>query len=408
MNFMIVGLRNIRRNFRRSMITVLSIAIGFAAIGLFAGYAKQTYRGLSEQAIYGELLGHLTLTKQGLSKEGRLNQDKYLLTQDEISRLEVIIRKRVPSAAIAPRLAINGLLANGNVSTIFLAEGISPADMDMLRGPRKAMSGSLSGESPNGITIASGLAGMLGLKEGSDASLLVSTLHGQANALDVNIIDTFSTGNAGTEDKFIYVPLALAQSLYDAEGRADRLTVLLPDVSQSETIRSQLSQDFKRNGFNIEINTWEELSAFYLQVKSLFDMIFGFLLAIVIAIIVMSITNAMSMSVIERTREIGTLRAIGLHRSSVIRLFATEALLMVVLGCLSGLGIIFLVQLGVNSADITYQPPNSTGRVPLLIGFELGKVIASALMLSLLAIIAAILPARRAAHTPIIDALGHV
>ena len=408
MNFMTIGLRNLHRNFRRSMITVLSIAIGFSAIGLFAGYAKNTYRGLSDQAIYGELLGHLTIAKKGLNSEGRLHPEKYLLTQDELSQIEKIIHKAVPKAALAPRLAFNGLVSNGNVSTIFLAEGISPADMDMLRGPRKTMSGSLSPRSLNGITIASGLGTMLGLQEGSDASLLVSTVHGQANALDVSIIEAFSTGNAGTEDKFMYVPLALAQSLYDAQGRADRLTVLLPDVTHSEAVRVQLAQEFQRAGMDLEIKTWEELSAFYRQVKSMFDMIFGFLLAIVVAIIVMSITNAMSMSVIERTREIGTLRAIGLHRSSVVRLFATEALLMVVLGCLTGLGIILLVQQGINAADITYQPPNSTGRVPLLIGFDLAKVITSALMLSLLAITTAILPARRAAHTPIIDALGHV
>jgi putative ABC transport system permease protein len=403
-----IGLRNLHRNFRRSMITVLSIAIGFAAIGLFAGYAKNTYRGLSDQAIYGELLGHLTIAKKGLNSEGRLHPEKYLLTQDELSQIEKIIHKAVPKAALAPRLAFNGLFSNGKVSTIFLAEGISPADMDMLRGPRKTMSGSLSAESPTGITIASGLGTMLGLQEGSNASLLVSTVHGQANAFDVSIIEAFSTGNAGTEDKFIYVPLALAQSLYDAQGRADRLTVLLPDVSKSETVRVQLAQAFQRAGMDLDIKTWEELSAFYRQVKSMFDMIFGFLLAIVVAIIVMSITDAMSMSVIERTREIGTLRAIGLHRSSVVRLFATEALLMVVLGCLTGLAIILLVKQGVNVADITYQPPNSTGRVPLLIGFDLAKVIASALMLSLLAICAAIVPARRAAHSPIIDALCHV
>lgn len=408
MNFIIIGLRNLRRNFRRSMITIISIAIGFSAVGLFAGYAKNTYRGLAEQAIYGELLGHLTITKRGLNQEGRLQPKKFLLNQDEISRIAKIISKVEPIATIAPRLAINGLVSNGNVSTIFLAEGISPADMELLRGPRKTMSGSLSGEIENGISIASGLGGMLALKEGSEASLLVSTLYGQANALDVSIIEPFSTGNAGTEDKFMFVPLALAQTLYDAQGRADRLTILLPEATQSEAVRAQLTEEFKRAGFNLEINTWEELSSFYRQVKSMFDMIFGFLLAIVVSIIIMSITNAMSMSVIERTREIGTLRAIGIHRSSVVRLFATEALLMVVFGCLTGIGLILLVRSGVNAADITYQPPNSTGRVPLLIGFDLSKVIVSALMLSVLAISAAIFPARRAAHRPIIDALGHV
>jgi putative ABC transport system permease protein len=408
MNFIILGLRNLLRNYRRSLITVLSIGIGFAAITLFAGYVQTTYRGLSEQAIYGELLGHLTITKRGLTKEGRLHPEKYLLTGNEIEQITAIVRKNVNNVSIAPRLGINGLLSNGHVSTIFLAEGIAPHDMEMLRGPRRNASGGLSADMQSGVTVARGLAEMLGLKEGSDASLLVSTLHGQANALDVAITDTFSTGNAGTEDKFMFVPLALAQSLFDANDRADRLTVLLPDVAQTDNVRMQLATQLQTAGFDLEISTWKELSAFYHQVKSMFDMIFGFLLAIVMTIIVMSITNAMTMSVVERTREIGTLRALGVHRSSVVRLFATEAFLMVMLGCLAGLAVTFLIRFGVNAADITYQPPNSTGTIPLLIGFDLTKAIISAAVLSLLSITAAILPARRAAGRPIIDALGHV
>ncbi|MBA3006108.1 MAG: ABC transporter permease [Proteobacteria bacterium] len=408
MNFTIFGLRNLLRNYRRSLITVLSIAIGFAAISLFAGYAQTTYRGLSEQAVYGELLGHLTITKHGLINEGRLHPEQYLMTYNEIEQIAKVVRKNVSDAYVAPRLGINGLLSNGHVSTIFLAEGIAPSDMEVLRGPRRNASGGLSADTQSGVTVARGLAEMLGLKEGSDASLLVSTLHGQANAIDVTITDTFSTGNAGMEDKFMFVPLALVQSLFDAQGRADRITVLLPDVTQTEAVRMQLVTQLKAAGFDLEINTWEELSVFYRQVKSMFDMIFGFLLAIVVSIIVMSITNAMTMSVIERTREIGTLRAIGVHRSSVVRLFATEALLMVMLGCLAGLTLTLLVRFGINAADITYQPPNSTDKVPLLIGFDFTKAIASAVLLSLLSITAAILPAQRAASRPIIDALGHV
>lgn len=408
MNSFVLGMRNLMRNYRRSVITVLSIACGSAAIALFAGYAQTTYQGLADQAVYGELLGHLTITKQGRAKHGRLQPEKYLLTPADIERISAVIRRESPDAYIAPRLGISGLLSNGRVSTIFLAEGIAPHDMEKLRGPRSGASGTLSKNTDNGVTVARGLAEMLGLQDGSDAAMLVSTLHGQANALDVAVTDTFSTGNAGTEDKFMFVPLALAQTLYDAQDRADRLTVLLPDVEASDAMRARLSDLLKDAGFEVEIHTWQELSAFYRQVKSMFDMIFGFLLAIVVSIIVMSITNAMTMSVVERTREIGTLRAIGVHRSGVLRLFAVEALLLVMLGCVGGLLLAALVRLGVNAADITYQPPNSTGTVPLLIGFDAAKVTITALLLGVLGVAAAILPARRAAHQPIIDSLGHV
>jgi putative ABC transport system permease protein len=403
-----LGLRNLRRNFRRSLTTLLSIAFGFAAVALFSGYTKEVYLGLTQQAVHGELIGHLTLSKRGMKQEGRLKPEKYLLKADEIARLAELVKQAYPTARVAPRLALSGLASNGKVSTIFLADGVAADDMLALRGPRRNAFGALSAEAPAGITVARGLAALLGLKEGDDASLLVSTLHGQANAADASIIDTYSTGNAGLEDKALFIPLALAQSLYDADERADRLTVLLPDIALTETARQQLDAAFAAAGLDVEIQTWQELSAFYRQVKGMFDMIFGFILSIVLAIVVMSVSNAMSMSVIERTREIGTLRAIGLRRLGVVRLFVSEAVLLVGLGCLSGLLLAVVVRAGVNAAEFSYVPPNGTARMLLVVGLDAGKMLFAAVLLGGLGLAAAIFPARRAARQPVIDSLAHV
>ena len=408
MNTIRLGWRNLRRNFRRSLTTALSIAFGFAAVALFSGYTKMVYLGLTDQAVHGELLGHLTLSKRGMSKEGRLHPQRYLLQPEEIARIAAIVHAQIPEARLVPRLSISGLASNGRVSTIFLAEGIAAEDMVRLRGPYSANPGGLSAQAPQGASVALGLAALLGLKPGDDIQLLTSTLHGQANAVDASLLASFSTGNAGLEDKALYLPLALARSLYDATDRADRLTLLLPDIAQTEAARRQLAAAFADAGLAVDISTWQELSAFYRQVKGMFDMIFTFILAIVLTIVVMSVTNAMSMSVIERTREIGTLRAIGLRRGGVVRLFVAEALLLVGLGCLSGLLLTLLVRAGVNAADITYTPPNSTGKVALLVGFDLARVGITGALLALLGLAAAVLPARRAARQPLIDALAHV
>ena len=408
MNTLSLGLRNLQRNFRRSLTTALSIAFGFAAVALFSGYTKMVYFGLTEQAVHGELLGHLTLVKRGMKTEGRLHPERYLLRVQEIAKITAIVRERFPKARIAPRLSLSGLASNGKVSTIFLADGVNAADMRALRGPYAHLSGALSPDAPQGITMARGLVELLGLKQGDDAALLVSTLHGQANATDATVTDTYTTGNAGLEDKAIYVPLALAQSLYDATDRADRLTVLLPELALTVPARDRLASAFAAAGLDLEISTWEELSAFYRQVKGMFDMIFSFILSIVLTIVIMSVTNAMSMSVIERTREIGTLRAIGLRQSGVIKLFVTEALLLIGIGCLTGLVLTLLVRLGVNAADITYTPPNGTGKVPLLVGIDGGRMVFTFVVLSLLGLAAAIFPARRAARQPVTESLAHV
>ena len=408
MNALNLGWRNLRRNFRRSLTTALSIAFGFAAVALFSGYTKMVYLGLTDQAVHGELLGHLTLTKRGMNQEGRLHPERYLLRAEEINGIAAVVRQQLPEARLVPRLSVSGLASNGRVSTIFLAEGISAEDMRSLRGPYAANPGALSPQAPQGASVARGLAALLGLKQGDDLQLLASTLHGQANAVDAALLASYSTGNAGLEDKALYLPLALARSLYDATDRADRLTLLLPDIGQTEAARRQLQSALASAGLEVEIQTWQELSAFYRQVKGMFDMIFSFIMAIVLTIVVMSVTNAMSMSVIERTREIGTLRAIGLRRGGVVRLFVIEALLLVALGCLAGVVLTLLVRAGVNAADITYTPPNGSGKVALLVGFDAARVMVTAVLLALLGLAAAYFPARRAARQPVIDALAHV
>ena len=249
---------------------------------------------------------------------------------------------------------------------------------------------------------------LLGLKPGDDASLLVSTLHGQANATDATVLHTYNTGNAGLEDKALFLPLAMAQSLYDATDRADRLTILLPDIAQTGAARAALASACAANGLDVEISTWQEQSAFYRQVKGMFDMIFSFILAIVLTIVVMSVTNAMSMSVVERTREIGTLRAIGLRRAGVVRLFVAEALLLVGIGCGFGLLLTLLARLGVNALHFSYTPPNGSGKVMLLVGLDAGKMLFTGFALGLLGLVAAIFPARRAARQPVTESLAHI
>jgi putative ABC transport system permease protein len=267
---------------------------------------------------------------------------------------------------------------------------------------------SLDSAKPDTVALAQGLADLLHLKPGGQAALLSNTLSGQANALDVTVGGTFNTGNAGTNDLYAFMPLQLVRSLYDADGRADRLTILLDDVDQTEAVRARLLEVLKKAGFDVEMSTWNELSAFYTQVHGMFDMIFGFIFSIVLTVVVMSVANSMGMTVVERTREIGTLRAVGLRRSGVVRLFVGEAALLTLVGCSVGLLITLAVKYGINAAGISYVPPNQTAPVPLLVDLDVVRILFTALMMSVVGALAAWLPARRAARQPIIDALGHV
>lgn len=419
MNTLKLAFRGLSRNRRRSMMTLLTIALGFSAIALFAGYTHNIYSGMSRGAIHGEMLGHLTLSKPGMSKEGRLYPERYLLNADEVKKITELLRNEAHVKLVAPRLAFSGLLSNGRASTIFLAEGIEPAALQKLqegmlnkreveRGTFDNMLKKLDPAHSEVVELSTGLAELLHLQQQGLAAMLVNTMSGQANALDVTLGGTFDTGNAGTNDKFALVSLALAQSLYDAAGHADRLTVLLDDVVQTEPMRKLIQAKLHAAGYELEIKSWNELSSFYNQVHGMFNMIFGFIFLIVLTVVVMSVANSMGMTVIERTREIGTLRSIGLRRAGVVRIFTMESLLLTLIGCASGLLITVLVRYGINVAGISYTPPNSVSPTPLLIDLDIRRIVFTFVLMGIVATLAAYMPARRAAKMQIIDALSHI
>ena len=419
MNTFKLALRGLARNRRRSLVTLLAIALGFAAIALFAGYTHNVFYGIAQQSIHGELLGHLTLSKRGMRLEGKLDPERYMLTASEVDQITKLVVAEPHVKMVAPRLAFSGLISNGRASTIFVAEAIEPAAMEGLQQGAFSNAGAQSGVLDNRtkrldpahddvVELSEGLVDILHLQENGLAAVLVNTLSGQANALDVTVGHKFNTGNAGSNDKFAFVTLALARNLLDAEGRADRLTILLDDGSQTEAVRLRLLPKLRDAGFDVEIQTWQELSDFYNQVRGMFDMIFGFIFSIVLTVVLMSVANSMGMTVVERTREIGTLRAIGLKRWGVVRLFTTESMLLTVIGCTVGLLVTLGVRWGINVAYISYTPPSSASPVPLLVDLDVGRVVFTFVLMAVVGTLAAYLPARRAAKKPIIDALGHV
>jgi putative ABC transport system permease protein len=408
MNYFDLALRNIIRNHRRSLMTVIAVAVGFAAIILFGGYVNSTYAGLEEQAVIGERLGHLTIQKRGLSLEGKLRPRKYMFTPQESTRLAEIVRSDARVRMLTPRLSVSGIFSNGNASTIFIGEGLVAKDVEMLRGKLLlAARGKLDQRNPIGAAVASDLATLMQLKKGESASVLTSTLDGQANALDLEIVDTFDTGNAGTNDKYTVLPFSFAQRLLDTDG-VERYIVLLDDIAHTEAARVDLLQRLRAGGFDVEVKTWSELSSFYLQVRNLFNMIFGFIASIVGVVIAMSIINTMSMTVFERTREIGTLRAVGLRARRVIRLFCTEGMVLSLIGGGIGLAIALATAFSMNAAQLTYTPPNSSAPVALTIDLHVSQIAVMLTLIVTIATAAALWPAYRASRKEIVAALGYV
>ena len=408
-----IASRNLVKNRRRSILTIIAIALGYAAVGIFGGFTSYMYNGNRQVAIFGRCQGHLTVFKKGFLEKGELDPSRYLLRPREISMISAICRKNPHVIMVSPQLRISGLVTNGRISTIFIAQGIRPSDVDrfLKHSTLKKLSEfeghKLSDDKVYGVAMAHGLARLLDLRVGDWAVVLATTVDGQMNALDLQILQLFNTDSQVLNDKIMRVPLRFAQSLYDTQG-VDRIAILLDRTRFTEKVRDQLTSEFARENLDVEVRSWDELSLWYRKVKDMFDVIFLFLFIIVFIIVVMSVVNTMGMSVLERTREIGTLRALGLKRRGVLLLFGIESILLGICGAVLGIILTFTGWLVIHLTKPTWIPPGITTRIPLRLEFSFLQLAYTFIFLVALCLIASLVPARRAARQSVVDALGHV
>jgi putative ABC transport system permease protein len=235
---------------------------------------------------------------------------------------------------------------------------------------------------------------------------MAPTVQGQINALDAQLFQLIDAPIEALEDKLATVPLQFAQDLYDTHS-VDRITVLLNDTAAAYAVRDRLRTAMAEAGLDVEIKTWNELSPFYTKVKKMFDVIFLISFLIVFTIVVMSVVNTFTMAVMERTREIGTLRALGVKRRGIVALFSLESVVLGSFGVLLGAMLTLLVTYLIHVLEPTWIPPQIARRVPLQIHLVPVYWAISTTLLLLLSMLSAILPARKASHMAITNALGY-
>jgi putative ABC transport system permease protein len=406
-----IAFRNIVKSKRRTIVTLFATGFGFASIALFQGYIHNIYEGLRASAIHGSGIGHLTLYTKGWEAHGKSDPDAYMIQRQNIEKITQLARKNDHITLASPRLSISGLVSNGKNSTIFIATGVIPEHERTIKGEfydfQPITGESLNAKNEFGVEMASALAENLDLVPGSDGVVMGATLDGQMNALDINIVGTYNTGVADSNDKFIKVPFSFAQSFYDTQ-KADSIVILLDHWKHTDLVKQQLTDMLALSGIEVEIKTWKQLSAFYKSVRNMFDMIFLFIFVIVFIIVIMSTTNTMGMAVVERTREIGTLRALGLKRRGVSLLFAAEGGLLGLAGSIFGLLMHTLVWTVIQYVQPSYTPPGNSTPVQLAVDFLPASIIQLIFFMTFLALISAIVPARRAARQNVVNSLTHV
>lgn len=414
-NWLKIGLRNLLKNKRRSVFTVGAIAMGFAAINIFGGFTEYMFRGLQDSFIYAHGNGHLTIFKEGFLDEGVLFPHRYQLSAADVEQIRSVCAGADAVLRADPELHLTGLISNGRVSTIFVGAGRHPdavaaviEQAESSIGKLKMYEGRpLSSSESYGIGVSRGLADRLGLDLGDAVILMATTLEGQMNALDGEVFQIFDAPIEVLNNKMVYLTAAYARTLMDTDT-SDRMSVLLRKNAPLQKTLDRLSAALEKGGVAVDIRTWEEMRVSYLRIRNMFRIIFAFVFVVVFLIVVLSVVNTVSMTVLERTREIGALRAMGLRRRGVAVMFAVESALLGGLGSIAGAALTVGVWAAIRGLEPTWIPPNIPKRVPWEIILTPGYLVSTFVVLIGLSVLAAVLPARRAARMAIIDALGHI
>lgn len=405
MRLMLFALKNLARSRRRTATMLGMIGMGTIALVLAGGYAGATFRGLRENTI-GNGLGHLQVGAAGF-RESEEHPLQHGLSNVEAIRRVIGADPRV--RAVTARIEFTGLISNGDNSVPFLGRAIEPAIEYGAGGyPANLAEGrTVAASDRNEAVLGVGLAASLHVKIGDRLTLLSSTVDGALNGADVEVVGLGTTGVREMDERLLIVSLDTARAILNTD-RVSKLVVRLWNTADTSAASADLARTFTRAGLSMDIASWSELAAFYHQVRSLYTGIFVFLGLIITGLVVVSSGNSMTMAIVERTREIGTLMAVGTTRLTILAMFVVEGLGLGVLGAAGGVAVGWLLAFVLTRARIQMPPPPTyTTGFPLVIDLvpALGAGVFVLMVVTLL--VASILPAARAARLRITDALAH-
>jgi putative ABC transport system permease protein len=418
-----LALRNLLRARRRTLLTGGTMALGTAALvlgsGLADGIARQLVRGL-----VAVQTGHLQVVARPLDFEPQ-NSPFDAYSQERLPGAEALaarIESEARGAGVVravPLFYARGTAVAGTRSSLASLIGIDPAREPELLGTHPPVAGRvLPPGDPLAVYVAEPMAVKLRLQPGDSVSFLVQTPEGMLNSLDAVVCGVFRKG-APWHDNAFYLPLSSVQELFAWPGDATAVRVLLGGGSTGELERARAAVASvvgahaapPVSGTRIGVETHRQAGRFFFSIIQANQTALVVLSAFLFAAAAVGVVNSMLMSVHERTREIGTVRALGMRRGLVVRMFVLEGLVLGVLSAAAGVAaggalVLSLGARGISMDTMTLAWLAGGDRLwPVL---EPGSVARAALAIATLSMLSALYPARVASRLEPREALHHV
>lgn len=456
------ALRNLLRNRRRTLSTLCAIVVGAVGILLFGGYNRSIEYSLQTTFIRDS--GHLQIQHRDYLLQGTGNPAEYSIrhyrkVMDRIAHDPVLQPMITVSTPVLMLTGIAGHYAVGT-SRPALIYGSEASGQRQLNkwdeyhlGNTLGVRKTLDSHVPDAALIGGGLARLLQLCDfvknqpcGAPAEkkpsagalpadilqlsqtvresrppakddtieLLAASTGGAPNIVRVQVAGVQPQPARELDDSMVRIHLRQAQQLLFGQSAPGVTAIILQlhSTAQLEAARARLQQLFAGELADETLTVYDftELQPLYHQILEMFGKIFNFLLALILCIALFTVGNTMGMAVLERTVEIGTLRAVGLKRRDIQRLFLYEGALLGVIGPLLGVTAALALAWVINRSGLSWQPPGVIEPIPIRISvWGEWSMIASVVGVLLLATaVSSWWPARRAANVYIVQALRHI
>jgi putative ABC transport system permease protein len=388
--------RNVLRQKRRTLLTALTITGGFALAVISIGWSDGSYNVIIEMFTRTQL-GHIQVHAKGY-----LDRPSLYKTIDDYKSVGATIGATEGVTAWAPRIYHAGIAAVGDKAITARLIGIDPEqEANATRFDKKIVTGrTFSSSSAKEAILGKGLAEILKAKIGDSLVILSQGADGSiANDLYV-IVGTAASGDEAIDQATVFLGLTAMQDLLVLSGRVHELVVIVDELDDVRPVVARIKSRLARD--DLSVDPWQEFAKSFYNAMSADKQGMWIMLAIVLVIVAVGVLNTVLMSVLERTREYGVLRALGARPAQVSRLVLYEVGVIAIGSILVGCPIGFAVNSWLAKNGIAMPTPLTYGGVEftrMYSEINLRSFLIPAVIVFCVAVLVSLFPAMKAART---------